>query len=75
MKAIIVATAAAVFMSGAALAQTTTIQAAPPAVDTGSQGYQSQGGYNPGSAPTATHHSKKHTTKHKKHTKKHHTPS
>ncbi len=78
MKPILAATAALLFVSGAALAQNTNIEAAPPAADTGSQGYPAQGTASPSTptpARTHHHHTTHHATKHhatKHHATKHH---
>ena len=73
MKPILAATAALLFMSGAALAQTTSVQSAPPASDTGSNAYQAQGTVSPSTpTPEPTHHRKAHkTTKHHHYTTHH----
>src|SRR5689334_8931842 len=86
MKPLLAAATAALFLSGAALAQTqttprTTIQGQPPGVDTGSQGYQGQGGpstttptsgvpADTGTPATSSHRSAQHHGK--RHAKTHH---
>jgi hypothetical protein len=81
MKPILAAAAAALLVSGAALAQTSTtprgtVQSQPPAVDTGSQGYQGQGGSSATStgmsSDTGTTHRQSGHHKRSTHAKTHH---
>jgi hypothetical protein len=72
MKPMLAATAALLFVSGAALAQTTSVQSAPPALDTGSNAYPAQGTVSPSTpTPEPTHPRKAHKTTRHHHTTHH----